>query len=229
MGDETPDTTKTPISPMSTRNDYTSPFFLGSRDRPGDLITPVRLKSNNYDEWARFIHLALLARRKYGFVNGTIMEPKAPFTSEDWLTIYSMLISWLMNTIDQEVKSTISFYDDAKLLWDELKACFSVVNGPRIQQLKFDSAKCEEAKNMYVSTYFRKLKFKWDELANPEPIITCKCGKCACNWGQQHESRRSNERFHQFLMGLNADFYASCVLLYCLKNHCLLLTVLINK
>ncbi|KAL8122471.1 hypothetical protein AgCh_018988 [Apium graveolens] len=33
-----------------------------------------------------------------------------------------------MNTIDQEVKSTISFYDDAKLSWHELKARFSVVN-----------------------------------------------------------------------------------------------------
>ena len=92
-----------------------------------------------------------------------------------------------MNTIDMEVKSTISFYDDAKLLWDELQARFSVVNGPRIQQLKTDLAKCEQSKIMSVSSYFGKLKVLWEELANHEPIITCKCGKCECNLGKEHE------------------------------------------
>lgn len=136
------------------------------------------------------------------------MEPTAPYTSEDWLTIHSMLVSWLMNTIDPEVKSTISFYDDAKLLWDEMQARFSVVNGPRIQELKNDLAKCEQSKTMHVSTYFGKLKVLWDELANHEPIITCKCGKCECNLGKVHENRRNNERFHQFLMGLHSDYYS---------------------
>ncbi|XP_062077973.1 uncharacterized protein LOC133782654 [Humulus lupulus] len=202
------DTTKPPPPPIPSRNDHTSPFFLGSQDRHGDLITPVRLRHDNYDEWARTVRLALLSRRKYGFVNGMIMEPQAPFTMEDWLTIHSMLVSWLMNTIDPEVKSTISFYDDAKLLWDELQARFSVVNGPRIQQLKTDLAKCEQPKIMSVSSYFGKLKVLWEKLANHEPIITCKCGKCECNLGKEHEKRRSNERFHQFLMGLNSDYYA---------------------
>lgn len=40
------------------------------------------------------------------------------------------------------------------------------------------------------------------------PIITCKCGKCECNLGKEHEKRRSDERFHQFLMGLDSDYYA---------------------
>ncbi|XP_073045313.1 uncharacterized protein [Primulina eburnea] len=202
------DKSDAPPPPTSSRNDHTSPFFLSSQDRPGDLITPVRLRHDNYDEWARSVRLALLSRRKFGFVDGTITEPRAPFTMEDWLTIHSMLVSWLMNTMDPEVKSTISFYDDAELLWSELRARFSVVNGPRIQELKTDLAKCEQSKSMPVSTYFGKLKILWDELANHEPIIACKCGKCECNLGKAHENRRNHERFHQFLMGLNSEYYA---------------------
>lgn len=194
-------------APPPSRNDHNSPFFLGSQDRPGDLITPVRLRNNNYDEWARSVRLALLSRRKFGFVDGTILEPKAPFTTEDWQTIHSMLVSWIMHTIDPEVKSTISFTDDAKLLWDELKTRFSVINGPRIQQLKSDIVKCEQPKTMSISTYFGKIKVLWDELANHEPIITCKCGKCECNLGKVHEQRRNDERLHQFLMGLNSEYY----------------------
>ncbi|XP_073051354.1 uncharacterized protein [Primulina eburnea] len=172
MADDT-DKSNAPPPPSSSRNDHTSHFFLGSQDKPGDLITPVRLQHDNYDEWARSICLALLSRRKFDFVDGTIMEPKAPFTTEDWLTIHSMLVSWLMNTMDQDVKSTISFCDDAKLLWIEMQECFSVVNGPQIQELKTDLAKCEQSQNMHVSTYFGKLKVLWDELATHEPIITC--------------------------------------------------------
>lgn len=191
-----------------SRNDHTSPFFLGSQDRPGDLITPVRLRNNNYDEWARSVRLALLARRKFGFVDGTIMKPEAPFTQEDWLTIHSMLVSWLMHTIDPEVRSTISFYDDAKILWDELKTRFSVTNGPKMQQLKTDIVRCEQSKTMTAAAYFGKLKVLWDDLANHEPIIVCKCGKCTCNLGKVHEKRRDNERLHQFLMGLNSEYYS---------------------
>ncbi|XP_075486335.1 uncharacterized protein LOC142525938 [Primulina tabacum] len=142
MADDT-DKSNAPPPPSSSRNDHTSPFFIGSQDRPGDLITLVRLPHDNYNEWARSVRLALLSRRKFGFVDGTIMEPKAPFTTEDCLTIHSMPVSWLMNTMDQEVKSTISFYDDAKLFL-----------------------------------------------------------------GKAHENRRNHERFHQFLTGLNSDYYA---------------------
>ncbi|XP_075501997.1 uncharacterized protein LOC142540031 isoform X2 [Primulina tabacum] len=92
-----------------------------------------------------------------------------------------------------------------QLLWNEMQARFSVVNGPRIQELKTDLAKCEQSKNMTVSTYFGKLKVLWDELANHEPIITC---KCECNLGKAHENRRNHERFHQFVMSLNSDYYA---------------------
>ncbi|RVW38918.1 hypothetical protein CK203_073611 [Vitis vinifera] len=42
-----------------------SPFFLGTGDRPGDFITPTRLRGDNYDDWASDIQLALEAHRKF--------------------------------------------------------------------------------------------------------------------------------------------------------------------
>ena len=80
-----------------------------------------------------------------------------------------MLVSWLMNTIDPEVKSTLSHYDDAYLLWKHLKERFSDVNGPRVQQLKSNISRCEQSADMSVSTYYGKLNVLWDELSHHEP------------------------------------------------------------
>ncbi|CAH9106160.1 unnamed protein product [Cuscuta europaea] len=192
----------------SIKIDHTSPYYLGPQDRPGDYITPIRLHGENYDDWAGSVRLALKARRKFVFLDGSIKTYENHCTEEDWQTIHSMLVSWLMNTIAPEVRSTLSQYEDAKLLWEDLKERFSVVDGPRIHQLKVNIARCEQSPSMTVANYYGQLKMWWDELNNYEPLLSCTCGKCTCKLGELHAQRRESERFHQFLMGLTPDFYA---------------------
>ncbi|XP_075503996.1 uncharacterized protein LOC142541332 [Primulina tabacum] len=166
--------------PPPAKIDSSSPFYLGPQDRPGDFITPIRLKLDDFDDWSHAIRVALSSRRKFGFLNGTITDIVPPCTNDDWVTIQCMLVSWLMNTIDPEVRSMLSNYDNAKRLWDDLHERFSVVNGPRIHQLKGDINRCEQTKVMPVAVYFSKLNVLWDELDKHEPLISCKCGKCTC-------------------------------------------------
>nr|GMD59994.1 retrovirus-related Pol polyprotein from transposon TNT 1-94 [Ipomoea batatas] len=82
-----------------------SPYELNSNDNPGNVITQVRLRGDeNYDEWARAMKTSLRARRKWGFVEGTILEPKPESIKyEDWWTVQSMLVSWIWNTIEPEL------------------------------------------------------------------------------------------------------------------------------
>ena len=63
---------------------------------------------------------------------------------EDWWTVQSMLVSWILNTIETSLRSTISYMENAKELWDDIKEWFSVMNSPRIQQLKSESAECKQ-------------------------------------------------------------------------------------
>ncbi|XP_062104448.1 uncharacterized protein LOC133815651 [Humulus lupulus] len=183
-----------------------SPFFLGPQDRPGDFITLARFTGENYDDWAGEIETALQARRKFGFLDGTITSPEPPCTQADWLTIHAMLISWIMNTITPEVKITLSKYKDAKRLWDTLRERFALVNGPQIQQLKKALANCRQTKTMIVATYYGKLTALWEELHTHEPLITCSC--CTrCTAGRDHELRRQKDMLHQFLMGLYVEYY----------------------
>ena len=170
------------LSLPSSKIEIHNPFYLGAHDRPGDFITPIRLKLDNFDSWSHAIKIALSSRRKFGFLDGTIVDVVPPATKEDWIVVHCMLVSWLMNTINPEVKSMLSNYDNAKRLWDDLHERFCIVNGPRIHQLKSQINKCEQTKTMSIASYYGKLKVLWDELVNLQPLINCHNGKCTCKF-----------------------------------------------
>lgn len=111
-----------------------SPYDLNSNDNPRNMITQVQLKGKNYDEWARAMKTSLRARRKWGFIDGTIQKPDEGSSDlEDWWTVQAMLVSWILNTVEPTLRTTISYLETAKEVWEDIKERFSVVNGPRIQ------------------------------------------------------------------------------------------------
>jgi hypothetical protein len=167
-----------------------SPYDLHSNDNPGSVITQVQLRGENYDEWARAMRTSLRARRKWGFIDGTIKQPEEGSPEiEDWWTVQSMLVSWILNTIELNLRSTISYFENAKDFWGDIKDRLSVVNGPRIQQLKSDLAECKQG-GMTMVAYYGKLKTLWDELSNYEQTLICTCGGCKCNIAAKLEKRR---------------------------------------
>ncbi|XP_068466567.1 uncharacterized protein [Phaseolus vulgaris] len=151
-----------------------SPYDLNASDNPGNIITQVQLRGENYDEWARA----------------------------------SIIVSWILNTIEPSLRSTVAYAETAHNLWEDIKERFSVVNGPRIQQLRSDLSRCKQ-EGMVVATYFGKLKVLWDEFANSDKIPSCTCGGCKCGIGAQLEKRREEEKVHQLLMGLDDASYGT--------------------
>jgi hypothetical protein len=186
-----------------------SPYDLNSNDNPGNLITQVQLKGENYDEWSKAIRTSLRARRKWGFVEGTIEQPKEGSSNlEDWWTVQSMLVSWVLNTIEPSLRSTISYQENVKQLWEDIKERFSIVNGPRIQQIKAELAECRQT-GMSMVTYYGKLKSLWDELSNYQQLPMCTCAGCTCDVKGKLEKQREEEKVHQFLMGLDDTLYGT--------------------
>jgi len=121
-----------------------SPYDITSNDNPGILITQVQLRGENYDEWARFVKTALRARKKFGFVDGTISQPTIESGDlEDWWTTNSLLVSWIMNTIEPSLQTSISHMEVVQDIWQDIRERFSIVNGPRIQQLKAELVECK--------------------------------------------------------------------------------------
>ncbi|KAF7820556.1 retrovirus-related Pol polyprotein from transposon TNT 1-94 [Senna tora] len=196
---------KSSASGLKTSNLYT----LTSNDNPGNLITQVQLKGENYEEWARAVHTALRAKKKHGFIDGSITEPASDATEfEDWGAVNSMLVSWIRNTIEPTLRSTISHVENARKLWEDIRQRFSMGNGPRVQQLKSDMANCK-LNGEAIVTYYGKLKMLWDELGNYEQIPLCTCSGCKCNLTAKLEKKAEEDRVHQFLMRLDEEVYGT--------------------
>nr|KYP63605.1 hypothetical protein KK1_018184 [Cajanus cajan] len=106
-----------------------STYDLNSNDGPGNIITQVQLRGENYDEWARAMRASLRARRKWGFIDGAIKQPKeGTIEMEDWWTVQSTLVSWILNTIEPNLRSTISYMENARDLWEDIRERFSITN-----------------------------------------------------------------------------------------------------
>lgn len=94
-GDPKSSTTKVTVA------DPTSPFYLHPSDHQGLSICPVILKGDNYQEWSTSMKNAFRAKRKMGFLDGSITKPDdASAEIDDWYSVNSMLIGWVVQSID---------------------------------------------------------------------------------------------------------------------------------
>ncbi|XP_074288382.1 uncharacterized protein LOC141613544 [Silene latifolia] len=193
--------------PPNPKIDSTSPYYLGSLAVPEAKISNVVLRRDNYDDWKNSMRMSLKSRRKFGFIDGSLKKSTDPFYLENWEVVHGTLVQWIRNTIDPSLLDTISYVEDASVLWNDLAAQFSVVDGTVIHNLKTQIKNCVQTKGMDITTYYGKLKNLWDSLVVHEPPFSCKCGNCSCNIGQDAVKRQDSERLHQFLMGLDSTLY----------------------
>ncbi|KAK4425256.1 hypothetical protein Salat_1719500 [Sesamum alatum] len=183
-------------------NNLSSPYYLHPSDHPGMNICPVVFKGDNYEEWARSMCNAFLAKRKQGFLEGKYPKPTDDSEEiEDWWSVNSMLVAWIFQSIEPTLRSTITYYDTMKELWEDLKQRFFIGNGPHLAKCKQDGQS--------IAGYFGRMKVIWEELSNYVKPPMCTCGKYTCNLVSEWDKQLEAERVHQFLMGLDDDVYGT--------------------
>lgn len=175
-----------------------SPYMLYGSDNPGAVICSVKLNGVNYNEWSSEMVNALQAKRKLGFIRGTLKKPEETSPDvENWLTVNSMIVGWIRASIEPKVRSTVTYVTDAHQLWEDLKQRFSVGNTLRVHQTKSQLAACRQD-GQSVLDYFGKLSTLWEELQMYQPLHACTCGAAAAT-----AKEREHEKIHQFVMGLD--------------------------
>ncbi|XP_069144347.1 uncharacterized protein [Solanum lycopersicum] len=90
-----------------------------------------------YGGWKRSILIALSAKNKIGFIDGTQKE-LAP-TSADfklWTRCNDMVLSWLLNSLSKEIADSVIYSIIAKELWQELEDRFGQSNGAQLYHLQ---------------------------------------------------------------------------------------------
>ncbi|KAG7584438.1 Ribonuclease H-like superfamily [Arabidopsis suecica] len=182
-----------------------SPFFLHSSDNPGLSLVSHNLDGSNYNSWSVAMTIALESKNKWSFIDGSLPRPaESEPIFKIWNRCNSMVKSWLLNVVNQEIYDSILYFNDAAEVWTDLMKRFHISNLPRKYQLEQDILTLRQG-SLDLSTYYTKMKTLWQKLASTKSQKICKC-----NCGKVEELLEDAEtsRVIQFLMGLN-DSYAN--------------------
>ncbi|XP_074314529.1 uncharacterized protein LOC141649747 [Silene latifolia] len=185
----------------------TPSYNLVHVEHTGHSITPIVFDGTNYDEWSRSFLLALLAKGKVGYVDGTVKTPSPTSdTFEAWQSTNALVTMWIFNTLHPNLRKQIGLRPEAKQVWLDLKNRFCQANEARIYQLQTDLHACRQGASESLVDYYGRLTAIWDALMDQNPLPKCACADCKCNWKILIGAEREKTRVRDFLMGLDSRF-----------------------
>ncbi|KAK5836742.1 hypothetical protein PVK06_012543 [Gossypium arboreum] len=120
--------------------------------------------------------IALLAKNKLGFVDGTRSKESLPNElGYQWEKSNVIVLSWILNTVSMELSAGIVFASSVVAIWNDIGECFHKADGSR-------------------------LRLFWDEYDALVPFSSC-----GCDQSRQKVEHVLEHRLFQFLMGLIND------------------------
>ncbi|PKI67063.1 hypothetical protein CRG98_012601 [Punica granatum] len=174
---------------------------MASKDYTGASLINYKLNGSNYLTWSRAMLTALTAKNKIGVIDGMVPRPPEGVPNRArWDVCNALVISWIFNTLESELQSSVACATVAQELWEDLRERYSQGNETRIYQLKTEISNLKQ-EGMFVTKYYSRLKTLWHELDNYLEIPACTCSAT-----RLYAAQRAREKTHQFLMVLGSEF-----------------------
>ncbi|KAE8672369.1 hypothetical protein F3Y22_tig00111843pilonHSYRG00119 [Hibiscus syriacus] len=189
---------------MAQTIDSSHPLFLHPSDTAGVQLVSQQLTGvETYNLWSRSMRIALLAKNKLGFVDGTCRrDDYEGLLQTQWERCNALVLSWILNSVSQDLSAGIVFASNVEAVWRDLRERFDKIDGSRIFFLHRSIASLVQG-DLSVSAYFTRLKLLWDEYTALVPFSTCDCEAA-----QQNTFHVAQQWLFQFLMGLNETYSA---------------------
>ncbi|XP_070010939.1 uncharacterized protein [Nicotiana sylvestris] len=177
------------------------PLFLQPSDNPSNVIISIQLKGiENYSVWSKATVIALRAKRKLGFIDGSCTKSQfAENLGEDWERVNVTVLTWIMNTVSPELVNGIVYAENAHEVWLDLEDRFNKVNGSRVYNLQREIATISQGTSS-ISVYHSRLKPLWDEYGSLIPSLPVTAGT------RDFIEYLEQQELFQFLMGLNESY-----------------------
>lgn len=85
----------------------------------------------NYNTWYRAVTMALTAKNKLGFADGSILRPSIEdLLYGSWMRCNSMVISWNLNSGNREIADSLLYFSTAHEIWLDLRDRFQQSDAP---------------------------------------------------------------------------------------------------
>ncbi|GAU44717.1 hypothetical protein TSUD_400290 [Trifolium subterraneum] len=118
----------------------------------------------------------------------------------------TMVMSWLLNSVEAEIAQSVLWMDNASEIWKELKDRFYQGDVFRISDIQEEICNLKQGDSS-ISSYYTKLKKLWQELDNFRPIPVCECDITCTAITKIHQYKDGDQVIH-FLKGLNEQYSA---------------------
>ncbi|KAH7688654.1 Retrotransposon gag domain-containing protein [Dioscorea alata] len=164
-------------------------------------ITCHKLDGKNFLQWSRSVLLVIRGRGKIGYLNGEVQRPEVNDSSyANWELTNSIVMAWLINSMEPQISRTYLFLRTAKAIWDAVNRNYSdLENASQVFEIKNKLKELRQG-TMEVTEYYNELQILWQELDL----------HYEADWGDLDESLKfrrhlEKERLYEVLTGLNRD------------------------
>ncbi|GJZ88337.1 ribonuclease H-like domain-containing protein, partial [Tanacetum coccineum] len=146
--------------------DAGNPLHVHNSDNSSSVLVPFKLLgTENYRMWNNAMKLALQARNKYGFVDGSCVRDSyadSDVLCAQWDRCNAMVLTWIMNVVSSDVYMGLVYSENAADVWKELNETYDKVDGSIVYNLiqKIGSVK---QGGSTVADYYHKLNSLWRE------------------------------------------------------------------
>ncbi|XP_074282667.1 uncharacterized protein LOC141607206 [Silene latifolia] len=156
------------------------PHYIHHSDTLSNKLVATPFDGTGFGGWKRAMLTALSAKKKVGFIDGTIPRPSSTAaTALLWQRCNDTVLSWILNSVSPEISKSILFSSTARVAWVELEERFGQSNGAQLYGVQKKLNDFSQG-NDNIGSYFTKLKTIWDEIdgmgMNPVCVCTCTCG-----------------------------------------------------
>ena len=104
MSDSTPRTIAT-VPTIQPWENSSSPHFLSNSDNPSVSLVVQHFTEENYSTWSRAVLIALDAKSKIGFIDGSLLKPQSmvhPLYTA-WCKCNSTVLAWQFNSVSKDL------------------------------------------------------------------------------------------------------------------------------
>ncbi|XP_073147995.1 uncharacterized protein [Henckelia pumila] len=165
-------------------------------------ITNIRLNGDNFLRWSQSVRMYIRGRGKIGYLTG---DKKMPASKDPSYAIWdaenSMVMTWLVNSMDEDISSNYMCYSTAQELWENVSQMYSDLgNQSQVYELTIKLGQIRQGEDS-VTKYFNSLKHIWQDLDLFNDY----------EWKSTEDAKHYKtiveaHRIYKFLAGLNEEF-----------------------
>ncbi|GJX52330.1 ribonuclease H-like domain-containing protein [Tanacetum coccineum] len=158
--------------------DAGNPLHMNPNDSTSTTLIPFKLLgTKHYRVWATAMKLALQARNKYAFVDGSCVKYAFAISdvlSAQWDRCNVVVLTGIMIFVSFDVYIGLVYSVDATSMWKELESTYDNVDGSMIFNL-LQKISCIKQGGSSVADYYHRLNSLWREFDALTKLHSCTC------------------------------------------------------